>query len=56
MKNKHLPRERIMAPKGYNDHDLAGSKLAKHAADHRIGVKHPSKLTVIFGRIIRLAV
>lgn len=51
--NRRIPRTRIMAPKGFTDHDLAGSKLARIASEKRIGVKHPSKLAVVFGRILR---
>lgn len=54
MKNKSLPRERIMAPKGYTNHDSAGTKLLRKASAKCIGVKHPTGLAVIAGRIIRL--
>jgi len=42
-KNKKLPRIRIMAPKGYIDHDVAGSKLAKLAGEKRLGLRHGPK-------------
>jgi hypothetical protein len=52
--NKHIPRERIMAPKGFTNHDKAGRKLIGKAKAKTLGVRHPGSLTVIAGRIIRL--
>lgn len=42
-KNKKLPRIRIMATKGYTDHDVAGSKLSKLAGEKRLGLRHGPK-------------
>lgn len=52
--NSKTPRIRIMAPKGYKDHDDAGRKLARLASEKRLGVRHRGKLHVIFGRIQRI--
>lgn len=37
--NRKIPRLRIMAPKGFTDHDYAGRKLARLAQEHRLGVR-----------------
>jgi hypothetical protein len=52
--NKKTPRTRIMAPKGFTDHDDAGRKLVRMASENRVAVAHRGSLCVIFGRVVRI--
>ena len=48
--NSNLPRTRLMAPKGYTDHDIAGSKLANMAAQHRVGTMRGTPVNLKKGK------
>lgn len=52
--NRALPRIRLMAPKGFTDHDDAGRKLARLASEKRIAVRHRGNLRVVAGRVVRI--
>ncbi len=54
MRNSKTPRDRIMARKGFTDHDDAGSKLARLASEKRIAVAHRGSLRVVAGRVVRI--